>query len=72
MATQIQTSGHSWWFHLAQVGKSVGVGIGAFAGIAAIIPVPPVQIAAGVIAGVATVVTGYATKGVEFEESQSK
>ena len=58
-----------WWFHFAQIGHSVGVGIGAFAGAGALlnfIPVygPAIAAAVGVVAGAATVVTHYADSGI--------
>lgn len=59
-----------WWYHLAVIGKSVGVGIGAFAGtamtVSAFIPGygPAISAAVGAIAGLATVVTHYANSGV--------
>lgn len=67
MSTTVSTSGHSWWYHWAVVGKAAGVAIGAGVGIAQFVPVPAVQIAAAVVGGVATVVTGYAEKGIQAD-----
>jgi hypothetical protein len=64
-------TGQPWWYHLAVLGKSVGVGIGAGAGTAALIsgfiPVygPIIATAIGGLASVASVVTHYAETGVD-------
>jgi hypothetical protein len=52
-----------WWFHLARLGHSVGVGIGAVAGLSIFLP-PQLSVPIGAVAGLATVVTHYADKGV--------
>ncbi len=57
-----------WWVHLAHLGSSVGIGIGAFAGAAALIP-GPWTLPIGVLAGVASIVSKYANAGLA---SQSK
>lgn len=56
-----------WWFHMAIVGKSAGVGIGVFAGLIKL--VPGWGAAAGtVLAVVSTLVTHYAAEGVQQVE----
>lgn len=56
-----------WWYHLAVVGKSAGVGIGVFAGLIKL--VPGWGVAAGTaLAVVSTLVTHYAAKGVQEVE----
>ena len=58
-----------WWLHLAQIGHSVGVGIGVVAGVARFVP-GPWSIPIGVVATVASVVTHYADKGIQVEDSK--
>lgn len=58
-----------WWYHFAVLGKSAGVAIGAFAGIAQLVPVPYVSIGGAVLAGIASLVTGYAAKGVSVVQA---
>jgi hypothetical protein len=65
-----------WWYHLAAIGHSVGVAIGAGVGTAALlssfIPVygPVISTAVGAIAGVATFTTHYADKGIAVTDAQ--
>jgi hypothetical protein len=52
-----------WWYNLAHLGSSVGIGIGVAAGFAQFVP-GPVSVAAGVIGAIAHEVTNYANKGI--------
>lgn len=56
---------HAWWFHLAQLGASVGIGVATATSIAQFIPYPPVQALAGVIGAIGNAVTVYAVGGVK-------
>lgn len=53
-----------WWLHFAKIGHSVGAGIAVAVSVAQFVPFPPLQIAAGVIATAAGVVTHYADQGI--------